>query len=367
MHLRVFIASPGDVKEEREIVSQTLARLNYDPLIRGKVWIEVVAWDGPFLSVPLVAGVEPQEAIKQGLPRPSECDLVVVILKSRLGTNLPLNYAAEFGRESVTGTEWEYLDALRTGSMARSVLVYRSIAPLSFTDDPSAVQEYQRVEAFFARMRSEGSGYNSYAHKDGIGGVFEGHFKSLLVQHWPEIVDPEAELVTWDDLNDSAIVISNLLRERWSERHPDLVVAISLRAAYLAEQVSRCFDDPPTTIVGLNKTARLDGNAVIPVVDGVELSESWIVVKTGHSSVALPRSIISLPMRRVLVLDDWARTGTTLDAARRILLSLPNVNQVVTAAPRHTKLSINLKSPPDLRVKECRNMDQLFFPWGRAM
>lgn len=35
------------------------------------------------------ASVTPQETIKQGLPKPSECDIVSVIFWSRLGTPLP--------------------------------------------------------------------------------------------------------------------------------------------------------------------------------------------------------------------------------------------------------------------------------------
>lgn len=85
-HLRIFLASPGDVAEERQLALQVLEQLPYDPLLRGQVTLKAVAWDKPGAGVPLLATMTPQEAIAQGLPKPSECDIVIVILWSRLGT-----------------------------------------------------------------------------------------------------------------------------------------------------------------------------------------------------------------------------------------------------------------------------------------
>ena len=42
-HLRVFLASPGDVADERSLALKVLERLSYDPLLRGKITLEVVA------------------------------------------------------------------------------------------------------------------------------------------------------------------------------------------------------------------------------------------------------------------------------------------------------------------------------------
>ncbi len=62
-HLRVFLASPGDVLEERHGVFEVLARLQYAPFLRGRVTFECVAWDAPFSSVPLSATIDPLTAI----------------------------------------------------------------------------------------------------------------------------------------------------------------------------------------------------------------------------------------------------------------------------------------------------------------
>ena len=85
-HLRVFLASPGDVHDERNQALAVLERLPYDPFLRGQVTLEVVAWDKPGAGAPMLVTMTPQEAIETGLPKPSECDIVIVIFWSRMGT-----------------------------------------------------------------------------------------------------------------------------------------------------------------------------------------------------------------------------------------------------------------------------------------
>jgi hypothetical protein len=46
LRLRVFLASPGDVSDERALARQVLERLPYDPFVRNRFEIEIVAWDG---------------------------------------------------------------------------------------------------------------------------------------------------------------------------------------------------------------------------------------------------------------------------------------------------------------------------------
>ena len=49
--IRVFLASPGDVNEERAVALEVLDMLEYDPLFKrngtGGVSIHAVAWDKP--------------------------------------------------------------------------------------------------------------------------------------------------------------------------------------------------------------------------------------------------------------------------------------------------------------------------------
>ena len=80
-HLRVFLASPGDVADERGLALTVLEQLQYDPLLRGRITVETVAWDKPGAGTPMLATLTPQEAIAQGLPEPSACDIVITTWK----------------------------------------------------------------------------------------------------------------------------------------------------------------------------------------------------------------------------------------------------------------------------------------------
>ena len=92
--MRVFLSSPGDVADERALARRLLKEeLPYDPLLprRGYVTFDVVSWDDPAAPVPMDATITPQEAVNRFGPKPSECDIVVVILWSRLGTHLDVS------------------------------------------------------------------------------------------------------------------------------------------------------------------------------------------------------------------------------------------------------------------------------------
>lgn len=188
-HFRIFVASPYDVRDERNLVFDLVSRLPYDPLLRGRVTLEVVAWDGPYGSVPLLAAVDPQSAVAAGLPLPSECDIVIVILHGRLGTPLPAKYALDGGNRPVTGTEWEYEEALKSNVILGTpeVLVYRRMSPVvrdlaatSAADLDEAKRQVKAVDDFFLRMEAANRGYNRYRTVDEFAGVLTDHLKAVL-------------------------------------------------------------------------------------------------------------------------------------------------------------------------------------------
>jgi hypothetical protein len=189
-HLRVFLASPGDVSHERGLALGVLEQLPYDPLLRGQVTLEAVAWDKPGAGTPMLATMTPQAAIAAGLPKPSQCDIVVVILWSRMGTPLPADYRKPDGSGYASGTEWEYLDALdaaqRTGHP--DILVYRRTERcLLDPDDPEfedSLRQRRSVDAFFAGFRhADGSirgGYNPYQAPEAFGRQLDLHLRALI-------------------------------------------------------------------------------------------------------------------------------------------------------------------------------------------
>ena len=119
--LRIFVSSPGDVAEERALTERVLRRLGaeYDESVR----LDVVMWE----HEPLFA----HAGFQDQLPPPSECDLVISILWSRMGTRLPERIAGATGSINMTGTEFEIADALdghrRIGKP--NLLIYKKTTP----------------------------------------------------------------------------------------------------------------------------------------------------------------------------------------------------------------------------------------------
>ena len=73
--------------------------------MRGRIVLESVAWDQPGVGVPMLATMTPRAAIAEGLPKPSECDIVVVVFWSRMGTPLPDTFRKPDGTPYLSGTE----------------------------------------------------------------------------------------------------------------------------------------------------------------------------------------------------------------------------------------------------------------------
>lgn len=169
-HFRIFMASPGDVNRERELALEVLEQLPYDPSLRQRVTVEAVAWDKKGAGAPLLANFSPQESISQGLPPPSECDIVVVIVWSRIGTPLSSEYKKANGELYLSGTEWEYEDAMEASKKdgKPKVLVYRRTElPAVNLGDPTFQEKYEQyllVKRFFSSFNnpdgSIGKGYN---------------------------------------------------------------------------------------------------------------------------------------------------------------------------------------------------------------
>ncbi|MBV1856621.1 nSTAND1 domain-containing NTPase [Catellatospora tritici] len=179
-HLRIFLSSPGDVAAERSIARMIVDQLQYDPLVRGQATLEVVAWDQAGAGAPLLATETPQASINRGMPRPGECDIVVVILWSRLGTPLPFpDYRKPDGGPYLSGTEWEYHDAIAAADDGGrpAVLVYRRTTKVLLDAETADVDELlnqkRLVNAFFEQMHDRGTGailrgYKSYDSPDGF-------------------------------------------------------------------------------------------------------------------------------------------------------------------------------------------------------
>lgn len=185
-YIRLFLSSPSDVVDERKIAMEVIERLPYRAAFLEKATIRVIAWDKPGVGTALRAKLTPQEAINRCLPKPSECDIVVVIFWSQLGT--PFKDAD--GKNYLSGTHWELINAL--DSDRPEVVIYRRMEdPDIRPSDPKRdkklkqydlLQEFFRSEIFF----KEGQilrGVNTYTTTEDFRSQFEGHLEELVIEY----------------------------------------------------------------------------------------------------------------------------------------------------------------------------------------
>ena len=138
--LQVFISSPGDVAEERLITRRVMGRINSQ--VGEMLHLKPVFWE----HQPLLATASFQEQ----LPKPSETDIVITILWSRLGTMLPEHIRRADGTVYASGTEFEFEDAMNAhrSSGKPDVLVYRkSAAPVWSADSAAATEQLAQSQA----------------------------------------------------------------------------------------------------------------------------------------------------------------------------------------------------------------------------
>lgn len=210
LHLRVFLASPGDVADERALALRVLEQLQYDPLLRGRITVETVAWDKPGAGTPMLATLTPQEAIKQGLPTPAECDIVIVIFWARMGTPLPDEWKKPDGGRYRSGTEWEYWNAFHAAKKQGKpdLLLYRRTEkPLIDLSDPDLMEkhnQWNQVEKFFAAFRnpdgSIGGGWNPYSTPAEFQNNLKLHLHALIRHRLPELSPAASSSIGSPDL-----------------------------------------------------------------------------------------------------------------------------------------------------------------------
>jgi Sulfatase-modifying factor enzyme 1 len=178
--IRVFISSPGDVFEEHEAAKRIIGALPDRPVFRDRVAFRIVSWTTTSSSTPMLSHLSPQEAMGEGVPKPSECDIVVVILWSRMGTP----FQDQFGRSFQSGTHWEVLDAME--SKHPLTAIYACSRPVMFSaDDDEGRDQFRRLKEFTkSALFNSGkrfAGINYYESLQNFREQFGTHFESLVL------------------------------------------------------------------------------------------------------------------------------------------------------------------------------------------
>lgn len=193
--LRIFISSPGDVGQERLIATRTLERLQGE--FAGSVELEPILWE----HEPLRASSHFQEQI---IP-PSQTDIVVCILWSRLGTRLPEQFQRADGTLYSSGTEWEFEDALESWRKNKTpdLMVYRKTAEphASMSDENALLQRLQQkkaldgfIDRWFGNPKdSFRAAFHTFDSPETFETLLENHLRKLIQERLPQQLTAEGD------------------------------------------------------------------------------------------------------------------------------------------------------------------------------
>lgn len=197
--LKIFVSSPGDVGEERELARRVIERLSGE--FRARAVLVPILWEHePILSTSSFQGQ---------ITRPSEADIVVCVLWTRLGTRLPAGFekrADGSTYESGTAFELEDAQAAFERSGRPELLVYRKTAPPKVSlDDPTKLrvfeQQWEALVAYLERWFVAGDGtfkkgFHEFPSADEFERKLTQHLRSLIRKRLMSVEDGPAE-VAW--------------------------------------------------------------------------------------------------------------------------------------------------------------------------
>ena len=143
--IRIFLASPGDVADERRKVKEIVAELNRTVARDKGVTLEVITWEEDTYAA---IGGDPQNVINKQIADMATFDLFVGIMWNRIGTPTP---------RAESGTIEEYQLAVRAHEEHHQpeILFYFNLAPKSF-DTREEVEQKAKVLDFRDNLRETG-------------------------------------------------------------------------------------------------------------------------------------------------------------------------------------------------------------------
>jgi hypothetical protein len=170
--LRVFVASPGDVRRERELLDGVIDELNRGIAAEKGLILELVRWETH--AWPDI-GEDAQDVINRQI---APGDVFVGILWNRFGT--PTRRA-----ESGTKEEFDRAYAYWKQYGRPKIMFYFNRAPFSPSSEDELEQK-RKVLAFKKELGDKGALYWEYNGADEFERVVRGHLTQVVRQWQPE-------------------------------------------------------------------------------------------------------------------------------------------------------------------------------------
>lgn len=366
--ITIFVSSPGDVAEERAIAQRVIERLQGE--LHGRLRLQPIFWE----HEPLLATATFQDQIVQ----PSDTDIVVCILWSRLGTRLPKQFMRPDGSRYDSGTEYEFEDAVN-GRRERGkpdLVVYRKLGEpvVSLRDRDTLLERLRQkelLESFFARwFKDEEEGTLTGAFH-----AFEGldRFEQLLELHLRKLVEPvAAEQPVRRVVQPPSWQQGSPFRglEAFGREHAAVFFGRTRAIGEVLETLRRRASEgaPFVLITGMSGCGKssLARAGVVPL-----LTQPGVIEGVGHWRVATLRPgdaeegedlLAAFARSLTSALPEIGEAGTDTAAFGAILRAstdgaLALMRSALTLASEAMKRDRGLDARPDLRV--CLVLDQL--------
>ena len=192
--VRVFVSSPGDARFERSRLERVTERLNGE--FQGIVHIVPIRWETEFYKA--------HQTFQAQIPEAAQCDIVIAIFRSRLGSVLPADFhRMTNGEPYPSGTAYEVLTAIDSSKAhgVPDVYVFRFPQPPSVQlDDPKRNEietQWQHLKAFFDTWFRSPDGefkaaFQSFASTDDFEAQAE-----VLLRKWLEEKVLHGRSLTW--------------------------------------------------------------------------------------------------------------------------------------------------------------------------
>lgn len=182
--IRIFVSSPSDLTPERQISVQVIDRLHNE--FKHFFDLKPVFWE----HEPLLA----TEHFQEGLISPDQCDIMLCMLWSTLGSPLPDNFSRLDQSKGVTGTEWEFEKAKQHFEEQGfpKILFYRKMTKITVdigdAEEVKLAQSRKQVlDSFFNRhfhndddAHTFKNAYWPFESLDDFEGTLETHLRNLL-------------------------------------------------------------------------------------------------------------------------------------------------------------------------------------------
>src|SRR5262245_27397044 len=192
--VRVFVSSPGDAQFERMRLERVTERLNGE--FQGIVHILPIRWETEFYKA--------HQTFQAQIPEAAQCDIVIAIFRSRLGSVLPADFRRMANGEPYpSGTAYEVLTAIDASKAhgLPDVYVFRFPQPPSVQlDDPKRAEietQWEHLKAFFDTWFKTPKGefkaaFQSFASTDDFEAQAE-----VLLRKWLEEKVLHGRSLTW--------------------------------------------------------------------------------------------------------------------------------------------------------------------------